>query len=260
MDLGINGRRAFISASSQGLGYACARALAREGVKVVLNGRDPQKLQLAAERLREEVPGAEVQVVAADLTRAQGRALILQALPQVDILVNNNAGPPPGGLQDWDEEALLGALQANMIPAVQLMRGYIPGMRKRGFGRIINITSAMVKSPHYIMGLSTSARTALTAISKAISLEVVADNVTINNLLPERIDTPRQDFMAQRMMNEQGISREQAREQIASSIAARRLGRPEEFGDACAYLCSAQASYISGQNLQIDGGSYEGLI
>jgi 3-oxoacyl-[acyl-carrier protein] reductase len=133
-------------------------------------------------------------------------------------------------------------------------------MQARRFGRIVNITSAMVKSPHYDMGLSTSARAALTAISKAISASVVADNVTINNLLPERIDTPRQEFMAKRMMTQHGIDREEARRRIAETIAAKRLGRPEEFGDACAFLCSAQAGYISGQNLQLDGGSYEGLI
>jgi 3-oxoacyl-[acyl-carrier protein] reductase len=147
-----------------------------------------------------------------------------------------------------------------MIPAVQLMRAWIPGMQARRFGRVINITSAMVKSPHYVMGLSTSARTALTAMSKAISTNVVADNVTINNLLPERIDTPRQDFMAQRMMAEHGIDRDEAFRRIAETIAAKRLGRPEEFGAACAFLCSTYASYISGQNLQLDGGSYEGLI
>ncbi len=260
MDLGIKGRVAFISASSQGLGFACARSLAREGVTVILNGRNADKLHAAAEQLRSEVTGADVSVVVADLTTVQGRGDIVRAVPEVDILVNNNAGPPPGRLADWDETALLGALQANMIPAVQLMRAWLPGMQARGFGRVINITSAMVKSPHYIMGLSTSARTALTAISKAISVEVVADNVTINNLLPERIDTPRQEFMAQRLMNEQGISNKEARQQIASTIAAKRLGRPEEFGDACAFLCSSQASYISGQNLQLDGGSYEGLI
>ena len=151
-------------------------------------------------------------------------------------------------------------MQANFLPAVQLIRAYIPAMRSQRFGRIINITSAMVKSPHYMMGLSTSARTALTAICKAISRDVVADNVTINNLLPERIDTPRQEFMLQRLMNREGIEREEARRRNADSIAAKRYGRPEEFGDACAYLCSAQASFISGQNLQLDGGSYDGLI
>lgn len=260
MDLGIKGRRAFVSASSQGLGFACAHALASEGVAVVLNGRNTEKLEAAAQALRRLVPETEVSVIAADLCTKEGRDAILTAHPEVDILVNNNAGPPPGKLDEWDETALLGALGANMIPAVQLMRAYIPGMRQRKFGRVINITSAMVKSPHYIMGLSTSARTALTAISKAISVDVVVDNVTVNNLLPERIDTPRQEFMAQRLMAEHGIDREAARNRIAATINARRLGRPEEFGAACAFLCSTYASYISGQNLQLDGGSYEGLI
>jgi 3-oxoacyl-[acyl-carrier protein] reductase len=260
MNLGIRDRTAFVSASSQGLGFACAESLAREGVSVTLNGRNGEKLEAAAAELRQRVEGADVDFVAADLTTEDGRRAILSARPDVDILINNNAGPPPGRLEDWNEVALLKAMGANMIPAVELMRAYIPGMCARRFGRIVNITSAMVKSPHYEMGLSTSARAALTAISKAISTSVAAHNVTINNLLPERIDTPRQEFMAKRMMAEHGIDRDEARRRIAGTIAAQRLGRPEEFGDACAFLCSAQASYISGQNLQLDGGSYEGLI
>jgi 3-oxoacyl-[acyl-carrier protein] reductase len=260
MDLGIRGRKAFISASSQGLGFACADSLAREGVAVVLNGRNTERLEAAAEELRRKHPESRVACIAADLSAEVDRKKILSVLPDVDILINNHAGPPPGQLEDWDEAALLGAMGANMIPGALLMRAYIPGMRLRKFGRIVNITSAMVKSPHYDMGLSTSARTALTALSKAISVSVVADNVTINNLLPQRIDTPRQEFMAQRMMAKDGIDREEARRRIANTIAAKRLGRPEEFGDACAFLCSAQAGYISGQNLQLDGGSYQGLI
>jgi 3-oxoacyl-[acyl-carrier protein] reductase len=260
MDLGIQGRRALICASSQGLGFACAASLAREGVAVTLNGRSVEKLESAASELRQRVVNAEISFVAADLTTEEGRQAILNAQTDVDILVNNNAGPPPGKLEDWNEAALLTAIRANMIPAVQLIRAYVPGMRARGFGRIVNITSAMVKSPHYDMGLSTSARAALTAISKAISKPVACDNVTINNLLPERIDTPRQEFMAKRMMAQYGIDRDEARRRIAGTIAAKRLGKPEELGDACAFLCSAQAGYISGQNLQLDGGSYEGLI
>jgi 3-oxoacyl-[acyl-carrier protein] reductase len=260
MDLGLAGRTAFVAASSQGLGFACARSLAREGVAVTLNGRDEAKLAAANEALRREVPGARVHWIAADLTTVQGREAITAAVPDVDLLVTNNAGPPPGRLDDWDETALFDALRANMVPAVQLMRSYIPGMRARKFGRIVNITSAMVKSPAYDMGLSTSARAALTAISKSISNDVVADNVTVNNLLPERFDTPRQEFMAQRMMAAHGIDRDEARRRTISTIAAGRLGRPEEFGDACAFLCSAQAGYISGQNLQLDGGSYRGIV
>ena len=259
MDLGLRGKSAFVAASSQGLGLACARSLAREGAEVTLNGREQARLAAAAADLVTQVPGATIRWIAADLTTSAGRLKITTSLPQVDVLVTNNAGPPPGGLEDWDEQALVGALRANTVPAVELMRAYLPGMRSRRFGRIVNITSAMVKSPAYEMGLSASARAALTAISKAIGKEVAADNVTVNNLLPERIDTPRQEFMARRLMTAHGIDRDEARRRIASTIAARRLGRPEEFGDACAFLCSVQAGYICGQNLQLDGGSYPGL-
>ena len=260
MDLFIADRTAFVAASSQGLGLACALALAREGVAVTLNGRHESKLSDAADKIRSAVHDARVEYIAADLTTEQGRATILHARPDVDILVTNNAGPPPGALADWDRASLVAALEANTIPAVELMRAYIPGMRERQFGRIVNITSAMVKAPAADMGLSTSARAALTAISKSIGRQTIADNVTINNLLPERIDSPRQEFMARRRMDSQGISLEEAYSHIASTIAAGRLGRPEELGAACAFLCGAQAGYISGQNLQLDGGTYEGLI
>jgi 3-oxoacyl-[acyl-carrier protein] reductase len=260
MDLGLRGRKAFVCASSQGLGLACAISLAKEGAEVTLNGRDAAKLTLAANAVRAAAPDAKVVTVTADLTTIDGRAKILSEQPLADILVNNNAGPPPGSISEWDEAALMSAFNANTIPAAQLIRAYLPGMQERRFGRIVNITSAMVKSPHPTMGLSTSARTALTALCKAVSVEVAQYNVTINNLLPERIDTPRQEFMAKRMMTEQKIDREEARRQIADSIAAKRFGLPSEFGDACAFLCSAQAGFISGQNLQLDGGSYRGLI
>jgi 3-oxoacyl-[acyl-carrier protein] reductase len=163
-------------------------------------------------------------------------------------------------LSDWDHDAWIQALEGNMLAPILLIRGFLPGMRARKFGRIVNITSAMVKSPRAHMALSTSARTGLTAFSKSMSFEAAADNVTINNLLPERIDTPRQAFLAERLMKMHGITRDEARQRIADSIAARRFGRPEEFADACAYLCSAQAGFISGQNLQLDGGTYPGLI
>ncbi|RWR06177.1 SDR family NAD(P)-dependent oxidoreductase [Paenirhodobacter populi] len=260
MDLGLTGRTAFVCASSQGLGLACATALAREGAAVTLNGRNAEKLARVAHDLRDTFPGARVDYVAADLNTAGGRAAILGQLPEVDILVTNNEGPKPGGLESWDEAALIGAMEMNMIPAVQLMRAYIPGMRARKFGRIVNITSAMVKSPRYFMGLSTAARTALTAISKAVAREVVADNVTVNNLMPEKIDTPRQDAIAAHFMKTEGLTRDQVRARTVSTIAAKRFGEAAEFGDACAFLCAAQAGYISGQNLQLDGGTYEGLI
>jgi 3-oxoacyl-[acyl-carrier protein] reductase len=259
MDLGIRGRKALVCASSQGLGLACATALAREGCSVWLNGRNPAKLDAAAQTLRETTDAA-VHTVAADLNTEAGRNALLTACPEPDILVNNNAGPPPGVLADWDHAAWIGALEANLIAGVLLIRAVLPGMRARRFGRIVNITSAMVKTPHAAMGLSTAARAGLTAVSKALAREAVVDNVTINQLLPERFDTPRQAFMADRLVAEHGITREEAYRRIADTLPARRLGRPQEFGQACAFLCGAEAGFITGQNLQLDGGAYAGLV
>jgi 3-oxoacyl-[acyl-carrier protein] reductase len=258
MDLGITGRRALVCASSSGLGLACATALAREGCEVWINGRNAERLAQA--RAQVAAGGATVQAVVADLVSPEGRDALLAACPEPDILVNNNAGPPPGELADWDHAAWIAALEANLLAPLLLVRAVLPGMRARRFGRIVNITSAMVKSPRATMALSTTARTALTAFCKAMSFEAAADNVTINNLLPERFDTPRQQQMAERLMQRDGIDLDEARRRIAMTIAARRMGRPEEFGDACAFLCAAQAGFISGQNLQLDGGSYPGLI
>ena len=259
MDLGLNGKRALVCASSQGLGYACAFALAREGARVVINGRDADKLAAARDRIAADT-GGTVEAVVADLGETEGRKTLLAGAGEVDILVNNNSGPPPGYFANWDEAAWLSAINANMLPALMLIRAVLPGMQARKFGRIVNITSAMVKTPVAPMGLSTAARTALTAACKALAPEVAADNVTINSLLPERFDTERQQQMARLAMAMKNISYEEAREQIANSIAAKRFGRPEELGDACAFLCSAQAGFISGQQLQMDGGSYRGLV
>ena len=259
MDLGLTGKRALVCASSQGLGYACAFALAREGAHVVINGRDEAKLAAARDRIAGET-GGTVTAVAADLGDAEARRALIAAAGEVDILVNNNAGPPPGSFANWDEAAWLSAINSNMLPALMLIRAVLPGMQARKFGRIVNITSAMVKTPVAPMGLSTAARTALTAACKALVPEVAADNVTINSLLPERFDTERQQQMARLAMAMKSITYEEARAEIARSIAARRFGRPVELGDACAFLCSAQAGFISGQQLQMDGGSYRGLI
>jgi 3-oxoacyl-[acyl-carrier protein] reductase len=259
MDLGIAGRRAIVCASSRGLGRACARALAAEGVAVVVNGRDPARLEETAAALRAET-GATVTAVVADLCTKPGRERLLAACPEPDILVNNNAGPAPGRFEDWDHARWLAALEANLLAPALMIRGVIGGMRARRFGRIVNITSAMVKAPHPAMGLSTAARSALTAVCKGLSREVASDNVTINNLLPERIDTDRQRMMAELRAKTGGVSIEQAYTEMAASIAAGRLGTPAEFGAACAWLCSAQAGYISGQNLQLDGGSYPGVL
>jgi 3-oxoacyl-[acyl-carrier protein] reductase len=259
MDLGIKGRRALVCASSKGLGYACALALAREGADVTINGRQEDTLATASAAI-EAATGQRVKTVVADLGDKVARETLFAAMGDIDILVNNNGGPPPGQFQNWDEDAWIGAINANMVPALMLIRAFLPGMRARKFGRIVNITSAMVKSPKGPMGLSTAARTGLTAACKALAPEVAADNVTINNMLPERFDTDRQKMMAKLMMQMRSITFEEARAEIAQTIAAKRFGDPAEFGDACAFLCSAQAGFISGQNLQLDGGSYEGLM
>ena len=259
MDLGLKGKQAIVCASSQGLGYACALALAQEGCDVFINGRNADKLAQAADSLR-QATGARITPVQADLNTEAGRSALLAACPEPDILVNNNAGPPPGQLADWDHAAWIGALESNLLSAALLMRGTLPGMRARRFGRIVNITSAMVKTPHAAMGLSTAARAGLTALSKALAREAIIDNVTINNLLPERFDTPRQEFMAQRMMKESGITRDEARARIAATLPANRFGDPQEFGAACAFLCAASSGFMTGQNLQLDGGAYSALI
>jgi 3-oxoacyl-[acyl-carrier protein] reductase len=259
MDLGIKGRKAIICASSQGLGLACATSLAREGCVVFINGRDESRLAKAVSEIH-AATGAQAMPVAADINTEAGRTKLIAACPDADILVNNNAGPPPGELADWDRAAWLSALEANMLAPILLIRALLPGMRQRGFGRIVNITSAMVKSPRAHMGLSTAARTGLTALCKSLVPEVAKDNVTVNNLLPERIDSGRQRFLAERMSKMEKITYDEARAKIVDTVAAKRFGKLVEFGDACAFLCSEQASFISGQNLQLDGGSYKGLI
>ena len=226
---------------------------------MVINGRTPSHLDRTAEELRRET-GVRVEAVAADVDTDEGRTKLLEVCPDPDILVNNNWGPPPGdwvgfGYDDW-----LGAVESNMLAPVMMMRAVVGPMRRRGFGRIVNITSQMVKSPFPFMGLSAGARAGLTAASKALSLEVARDNVTINNLLPERIDTDRQVYMAEKRAESAGMTYEEARQEIVESIAAKRMGTPEEFGATCAFLCSAHAGYISGQNIQVDGGSYRGAF
>ena len=248
-----------VCASSKGLGKACAKSLMEEGVSVVINARGEDTLKETFQELS-TIDKDRISMVIADLDTEEGRNRIIESCPDADILVNNNSGPPPVNFLDTDKDAWLKALESNMLAAIFMIQALLPGMKQREFGRIINITSAMVKSPHPMMSLSTSARTGLTAFSKGLSKEVAEDNVTINNLLPERFDTDRQVFMTEMLMKNQNISRDEARSQIASSIAANRFGKPEEFGATCAFLCSQQASFISGQNIQLDGGSYEGLI
>jgi 3-oxoacyl-[acyl-carrier protein] reductase len=259
VDLGIKGRKAIVCGSSRGLGRACAEALAREGVDIVVNGRTAATVEAAAAQLAAAYD-VRVTGVVADIDTPEGRATLIAAFPDADILVTNNAGPPPSDFAKNDIETWRAALDSNLIAPVMLVQSVIGGMRERRFGRIVNITSAMVKSPNPMMTLSVGARAGLTGIMKALSRQVARDNVTINNLLPERFDTDRQRFMADIVMKTTGVSREEARAQQIATIAAGRLGDPAEFGDACAYLCSAQAGFLSGQNIQLDGGSYAGLI
>ena len=259
MDLGIEGKTALVCASSKGLGKACATSLAREGCKVFINGRTMETLQEAADEI-ETITGNRPTVIQADLNTGEGRQAIFDACDQCDILINNNGGPSPGRIAEWDEEDWQAAFESNLLSPVMLIKHYIPGMRERKFGRIVNITSAMVKSPSVRMGLSAAVRAGLTAMCKSVQQESVPDNVTINNMLPERFDTDRQVFMARRMSKVHGITYEEARDQIKATITAGRLGDPAEFGDTCAFICSAQSGFLSGQNVQLDGGSYKGLV
>lgn len=259
MDLGIAGRKAVLCASNAGLGLACAKAVAAEGVHVVINGRNPEKIAAAEAALREVATGT-VTSVQADTTTDEGRAALLAACPDPDILLNNTAGPKPKRFletnrQDWED-----TYRSNYLSPILLVHAVLPGMIERGFGRIINITSAMVTTPRAHHTLSAGARAGLTASLKALSFDVAAHNVTINNLLPERIDSPRQIEMAKAAMKRTGMTYEEARAAQVESIAAKRMGRLEEFGAMFAYLCSDQASFVSGSNMHVDGGSYPGLV
>ncbi len=259
MDLGIEGKKALVCASSKGLGKACAESLMKEGVSVVINARGEETLKETFKELS-KIDKNRISMVVADLNTEDGRKKLIESCPKADILINNNGGPPPVNFLDTNKDQWVKALESNMLSAVFMIKDLLPGMIERNFGRIVNITSAMVKSPHPLMSLSTSARTGLTAFSKGISKDVAKYNVTINNLLPERFDTDRQVFMTEMLMKNQNISKDEARKQITSSIAANRFGNPEEFGATCAFLCSQYGGYISGQNIQLDGGSYDGLI
>ncbi|HSV84179.1 MAG TPA: SDR family oxidoreductase [Ramlibacter sp.] len=259
MDLGIRGRSALVCASSKGLGRACALSLAREGVALTLVARGADALEESAAAIRAET-GVTVTAVAADVTTAAGRAAVLAACPQPDILVTNAAGPKPGDFLDWDRETWIAALDANMLTPIELIRATVTGMIERRFGRIVNITSGAVKAPIDILGLSNGARSGLTGFVAGLARKTVAHNVTINNLLPGPFDTDRLRETARQWAKNHQRTEEQALEQRRASNPARRFGTPGEFGDACAYLCSAQAGYITGQNLLLDGGAYPGTF
>ena len=259
MDLGIAGRSAILLASSRGLGRACAESIAREGVHVVINGRTEADVLQAVDELRAAYP-VTVTGVVADATTAEGRDALLRACPEPDIVLLNGEGPSPAMFDSLTEEQWAETTQRSMIAPLLFVQAVLPGMCERDFGRIVAISSAMVKSPNPLMSLSHGPRLGLTGVLKGLSKDAVAHNVTINQLLPERFDTGRQRQMAELAMLIKGITYDEARADMIATIKAGRLGRPEEFGDAFAFLCSANAGYMSGQNLQLDGGSFEGVF
>ena len=259
MDLGIKGKRAVVCASSKGLGLGCARALAEGGVDLVMNARGAEALEAAAAAIRADF-GVSATAVAADITSDEGRAAVLNAAGDADILVNNAGGPPPGMWHDWDREDFIKALDANMLTPIALIKALVPGMMDRGWGRVVNITSQSVKAPIPQLGLSNAARTGLTGYVAGTSRQVAEKGVTINNLLPGIHATDRANALDGPVAEREGISIDDARARRAATIPARRYGTIEEFGAACAFLCSQHAGFIVGQNLLLDGGGTNATI
>lgn len=259
MDLGIAGRHAIVCAASKGLGKACAVSLAREGVSLTISARTRVDIEATAEEIRQAY-GVAVNAVAADVTTAEGRAAILRAAPSADILVNNAGGPPRGDFRSFTAEQWAAAVNDNMIAAIELIRALVDGMIDRRFGRIVNITSSAVKGPVADLSLSTAARMGLTGYVGGVARQVAEYNVTMNNLLPGPFETDRFRGGVTGRAKTAGISYEEQLKRQRATIPARRIGDPAEFGDACAYLCSRQAGYITGQNLLLDGGQYPGTF
>ncbi|HEV3105890.1 MAG TPA: SDR family oxidoreductase [Trinickia sp.] len=261
MDMGIAGRTALVCAASKGLGRGCAEALAAEGVELVIVARTAATLEATAADIR-AATGATVRTVACDITTPEGRAAVLAACPQPDILVNNAGGPPPGDFRQFTHDDWLRALEANMLTPIALIQATIDGMISRGFGRIVNITSSAVKAPIDVLGLSNGARSGLTGFVAGLARnpQVASHNVTINNLLPGLFNTDRIAAAFTAQANAKGVSIDEARRERLKNIPAGRFGEPGEFGKACAFLCSAHAGYITGQNWLIDGGAYPGTF
>jgi 3-oxoacyl-[acyl-carrier protein] reductase len=259
MDLGIAGRTALVCAASKGLGRGCALALARNGVEVTITARTEESLKAAANEIA-RASGSKVTPVAGDITTPQGRAAALAACPAPDILVNNAGGPPPGDFREWDEEDWQRACNANMITAIMLIKATVDGMIARRFGRIVNITSSSVKAPIPQLGLSNGARAGLTGFVAGIARQTIEHNVTINNILPGRFATDRLRSAMAFAAQKSGRPVAEAEAESRAQIPAKRFGTPEEFGELCAFICGAQASYITGQNFLIDGGLYPGTF
>ena len=254
MDLGIAGKRALVCAGSKGLGRGCAEALAAAGVDLVLNARGGDALEAAAAAIR-AAHGVQVVTVAADITTESGRMAVLAAAGDVDILVTNAGGPPPGMWSDWSRADFIAALDANMLTPIALMQAVLPGMMARRWGRVVNITSQSVKAPIAALGLSNAARTGLTGFVAGTSRQVAPEGVTINNLLPGIHDTDRATALDGGVMQAEGINRDEARRRRMATIPVRRYGSPDEFGAMCAFLCSQHAGFIVGQNILLDGGA-----
>jgi len=257
MDLGIAGKWALVCGASKGLGFGCAQALAEEGVNLVVNARTPEAIRDAADRLASEYRVKAIPV-ACDITTEAGRAEALAACPQVDILVTNAGGPPPGDFRDWTREHWIAAIDANMLTPIELIKSTVDAMIARRFGRIVNITSSSVKAPIEILGLSNGARSGLTGFVAGLSRKTVEHNVTINNLLPGQFDTDRLRGTTATTAQKLGKSVDAVAESRRMLIPAKRFGNSLEFGQMCAYLCSQQASYMTGQNVLLDGGAYPG--
>ncbi|MBV9522249.1 MAG: SDR family oxidoreductase [Alphaproteobacteria bacterium] len=259
MDFGIAGKSAIVCAASKGLGKGCALNLAREGVNLTIIARGKEALEATAAEIR-DATGVKVTAIAADITTPEGRKAALAACPEPDILINNAGGPPPGDFREWDRDIWLKAIDANMLTPIELIKATVDGMMKRRFGRIVNITSSAVKAPIDILGLSNGARSGLTGFVAGIARKTVKFNVTINNLLPGAMDTDRLRSNFAAVAKAKNISIEEARAERTAEIPAGRLGTIEDFGAACAFLSSAQASYVTGQNWLIDGGMYPGTF
>ncbi len=258
MDMGIAGRRALVCAGSKGLGRGCAEALAREGVIVTITARGQEALEATAAAIR--AAGGKATAVAGDITTPEGRAAALAACPEPDILINNAGGPPPGDFRDWTPDDWMKALNANMITAIELIKATLDPMIARRWGRIVNITSGSVKSPIPVLGLSNGARTGLTGFCAGIARQVAKDGVTINGLLPGPFDTDRLRSGMIVEAKKTGRRLEEIAKERAAQNPSRRFGTAAEFGAACAFLCSTHASYITGQNLLMDGGAFNSSI
>ena len=259
MDLGIKGRTALVCASSKGLGRGCAGALAAEGVDLILNARGSEALEATAAS-RRDAYGVAVTTIAADITSEPGQAAVLAAAGDVDILVTNAGGPPPGMWTDWDRDDFIAAFDANLLTPIALIKALLPGMTARGWGRIVNITSVTVKAPIPVLGLSNTARSGLTGYVAGVSRQVAGSGVTINNLLPGLHDTDRLAMLDQVDASARGISEAEAREARTATVPAGRFGTADEFGAACAWLCSDKAGFVIGQNILLDGGAFPGAM